>query len=260
MARRHLHFAIFFVFLLSTLMSARTVAISKYARVSYVTGKANVRASQLVAPGNWIRTGSNGRVVLAFANGHRLRIGPATHIKLVSYRPQNKQTLVQVDKGKVWNRVKPGHRVVVRTRHSTATVLGTAYNVNTQETQTQTQVFDGSVGVTRAENQPEQELFKQLPGLHAQPANTPPTPAAFTAPTEVKLDIHELPLAVTVVPGPYAVAQDQWLEIIKNQEITMQTDGQADIRQIDPKALVQSDEWLRWNQTMDQKFMAQSQE
>lgn len=261
MAKRHLYFAIFFVFLLSTLMSARTVAISQYARVSYVTGNANVRASQLVSPGNWIRTGSNGRVVLAFSNGHRLRIGPATHIKLVSYRPEKKQTLVHVNKGKIWNRVKPGHRVVVRTRHSTATVLGTAYNVNTQENQTQTQVFDGSVGVTRAENQPEQELFQQLPALHSLLPKTAPTPqAAFTAPSEVKLNVHEIPLAITVVPGPYAVAQDQWLEIIKNQEITMQTGGEANIRQIDPKALVQSDEWLRWNQTMDQKFMAESQE
>lgn len=261
MTKRHLSFAIFFVFLLSTLMSARTVAISQYARVSYVSGRANVRAAQLVSPGNWVRTGSNGRVVLAFSNGHRLRVGPASHIKLVSYRPKSKQTLVHVNKGKVWNRVRRGHRVVVRTRHSTATVLGTAYNIDTQDTQTRTQVFDGSVGVTRAENQPEQELFQQLPALRSHPDKTPAAPqTGFTAPTEVKLNVHEIPLAVSVIPGPYAVAQDQWLEIIKNQEITMQTDGEANIRQIDPKALVQSDEWLRWNQTMDQKFMAESQE
>ena len=116
------------------------------------------------------------------------------------------------------------------------------------------------MGVTQAENRPEQELFHQLPALHSTLPTQPTPQTAFTAPTEVKLNVHEIPLAVSVVPGPYAVAQDQWLKIIKNQEITMQTGGEANIRQIDPKALVQSDEWLRWNQSMDQKFMAESQE
>lgn len=259
MTKRHLNWAVFLLFLSCTLMSARTVAISQYARVSYVSGKANVKPAQLVSPGNWVRTGSNGRVVLAFSNGHRLRIGPASHIKLVSYRPQNKQTLVQVDKGKVWNRVKPGHRVVVRTRHSTATVLGTAYQIAAEEKQTRTQVFDGSVGVTQAESKPENELFLGLPTLKDLP-QTQSSTGAFSAPTEVKLDIHEVPLAVKAVPGPYAVSQNQWLEIVKNQEITMQANGEASIRQIDPTALVQSDEWLRWNQSMDQAFMSQSQE
>lgn len=259
MTKRHLNWAIFLLFLSCTLMSARTVAISQYARVSYVSGQANVKPAQLVSPGNWIRTGSNGRVVLAFSNGHRLRVGPASHIKLVAYKPQNKQTLVQVDKGKIWNRVKPGHRVVVRTRHSTATVLGTAYQVSAENTLTRTQVFDGSVGVTQAEDKPENELFLGLPNLK-QPTQAEPQTGAFSAPTEIQLDVREVPLTVKAVPGPYAVSQDQWLEIVKNQEITMQANGEASIRQIDPKALVQSDEWLRWNQGMDQTFMSQSQE
>lgn len=261
MIKRYLHFAVLFVFLLCTLTSARTVAVSKYARVSYVSGNANVRAAQLVAPGNWVRTGSNGRVVLAFSNGHRLRIGPASHVKLVAYRPKNKQTLVHVNKGKVWNRVKRGHRVVVKTRHSTATVLGTAYNVAADEQETRTQVFNGSVGVSLPEDKPENELFLSLPALHEVPKPAvESTEGPFQAPTEVKLDLKAIPLPVKVVPGPYAVSQDQWLEIVENQEIIMLNNGEANIRQIDPKALVQSDEWLRWNQSMDAKFMAESQE
>ncbi len=262
MTKRYLSLAIFFLFLLSTLMSARTVPVAGYARVSYVKGKANVRRAQLVPPGNWVRTGSNGRVVLAFSNGHRLRIGPASHVRLVHYRPRSRRTVVKVNKGRVWNRVKRGHRVVVRTRHSTATVLGTAYQVSADDNATRASVFEGSVGVTRSEEKSEQELFEHLPALHksAEADSVTEAPAAFSAPTEVELDVHEVPAPMKVVPGPYEVAQDQWLEIVKNQEITMNAQGEANIRQIDTKALVQSDEWLRWNQTMDQKFLAESQE
>ena len=80
------------------LSSARTVQVAKAGRVTHVSGSVNVKKSQVIGPGGRIKTGSNGRVELTFANGHRLRIGPASDIQLVAYDGAKNQTLLHLHK------------------------------------------------------------------------------------------------------------------------------------------------------------------
>lgn len=236
-------------------MGARTVAVSGSARVAFATGIANVHRAQLVGPGYRVRTGSTGRVILRFANGHALRIGPTSDLVLVSYQPQKKQTLLKLNQGRIWNKVRPhaGQRVVVRGRHATAAVMGTVYEVAETADQTQTTVIEGSVGVRRPEEQSgNEQIFDHLPALTSVEAPHAAEPSAFEAPVAVANPVHEIPSPVKVVPGPYEVSMDEWLQIVANQKISMGADGKAMISTIDPVAQQQNDEWFRWNRQMDQ--------
>ncbi len=237
-----------FALVSSQLAFAKTVAVSGSARVVYASGIVNVRKSQLVSAGYRLKTGRTGRIALAFANGHRLRVGANSDVQLVSYRPQRKQTLVRVNRGRVYNKVSKGNRVIVRGRHSTAAVLGTAYDLEVDDKQTQTTVFNGSVGVQRSESTDKQtsdQIFDSapVPGT-AQPASTS---AAFQAPTEVAAPMK-------VIPGPQEVSLDQWLEIIANQQISINAEGQAMVHEINAQELFQQVEWFRWNKQMDNEF------
>lgn len=243
--------------LLPLLLGAKTVSVSGSSRVSFVSGSANVKAAQLVNPGYRVRTGSTGRVVLAFANGHRLRVGPNSDLVLISYNPQKRHTLIGLTKGRVWNNVKPksGNRVVVRGRHATAAVMGTIYDIEVSDQETTTRVIEGNVGVRRPEDEASNTIFDHLPALSdiaEQDTNNAPQ-TAFAPPVEIANPVHEIPSPVTVVPGPYEVSLDEWLQIVENQQISMRSDGKARIETIDPAALQQSEEWFRWNRQMDKQ-------
>lgn len=250
--RHRLGVVLLFVLACLFLSAARTVQVAKAGRVTYVSGSSNVKKSQVIGPGGRIKTGSNGRVELTFANGHRLRIGPASDIQLVSYDGAKNQTLLHLNKGRAWNNVKPGmkSKVVVRTRYSTATVLGTIYDTNLGGLTTKTTVIHGTVGVHQAENEPLANLFDRLPTL---PSATPTPTSGFEAPTEISSPVHEVEAPMKMVPGPYEVSRDQWVQIIANQEISMGENGKAQISTIDPKQLEKTDEWFRWNQQMDKQ-------
>lgn len=231
------------------LSGAQVVPVSGAARVTLVTGHTNVRKAQLVSSGFRLKTGSNGRVELTFASGHKLRVGPRSDLTLMAY--QNRRTLVKVANGRVWNQVQPrsNQRVVVRSRHTTAAVLGTVYDVAVSDQSTQTTVLEGSVGIHRPEDTAPESLFEQLPTL---PAPTPtPGSTGFSAPVEVPSPVHEIQLPLRVVPGPYEIPVDQWLQLMANQQIAMGETGSAQIRSIDPQQLQQQDEWVRWNRQLD---------
>lgn len=241
-----------FVVLAGLLSSATNLTVTSAGRVTYVAGVVNVRMSQLVGPGYRLRTGNNGRVELTFANGHRLRIGPMSDLLLVA-KPQQTKTLLHLNQGRVWNNVKPGagNNVVVRTKYSTASVLGTIYDTTLGGLSSKTTVLHGSVGVHRPENEPVENLFESVPAL---PSPTPtPKSNSFQAPTVIANPVHQVQSTIRVVPGPYTVSQDQWLQIIENQQVSMAADGKADIRTVDPAELQKTDEWFRWNQQMDAK-------
>jgi hypothetical protein len=159
---------------------------------------------------------------------------------------------MKLDKGRVYNNVKPGQgsRVIVRTRYSTATVLGTIYDTALGGLSSKTTVVHGSVGVRLPENDAIENIFDKLPEL-PKPTPTPASDGGFTAPTVVENPVHEIQLPLRVVPGPYEVSRDQWLQIVENQQISMGEDGKAQITQIDQAQLQKIDEWFRWNRQMD---------
>lgn len=239
------------------LSGATNLTVSSAGRVTYAVGITNVRMSQLVGPGYRLRTGLNGRVELTFANGYKLRVGPSSDLQLVAYRPVQKQTLLYLNQGKVWNNVKPGvnNRVVTRTKYSTASVMGTIFDTQLGGLSSKTTVIHGSVGVHADEDQPVENLFDHLPPLPAAqptlPSAAPASPTAFKPPTQVNNPVHQIDLPLRVVPGPVQVSREQWLQIVENQQILMGPDGKAQVTTVDPVQLQANDEWYRWNRQMD---------
>lgn len=237
---------------LSPLLSAaRTLPITTGARVTYISGQANVKKGQLVKPGQRVTTGSNGRVELTFFDGSRLRIGPATHLQLISDNPSTKQTLVQLDKGRAWNQVRPAphKKLVIKTRHSIAAVLGTTFALEVTSGHTHTAVIKGSVGVHRpfaeSPSSPADYFDKTPSSFPASPDSQPLGP-----PKEIAPPVYEIPSPVKVVPGPVEVSLEQWLQIVENQEIIMGADGKAEVKTFDP-VQKKSDPWFLWNIQMD---------
>lgn len=243
------------------LSGATNLTVSSAGRVTFASGVVNVRLAQLVGPGYRLRTGLNGRIELTFANGYRLRVGPSSDLQLVAYRPVQNQTLLYLNQGKVWNNVRPGvnNRVVTRTKYSTASVLGTIFDTQIGGLSSQTTVVHGSVGVHVPENEPVGGLFDNLPALPAVTPTAIPSASAggFQAPTQIANPVHQVPLPVRVVPGPTVVSQEQWLQIVENQKISMAADGKAEITTVDPVQLQANDEWFRWNRQMDAQEAAQ---
>jgi len=237
------------------LMAPRTLKVTAGGRVSYISGKTNVKKGQLVKPGQSVTTGSNGRVELTFSDGSRLRIGSASHLLLISDDPAKRQTMARLNKGKVWNQVRPApqKKMIVRGRHSVAAVLGTTYSLEVSDTATQTAVFKGSVGIHRPFEMPEShlgELFQKMPA--SLPSSQPQESSkGFQQPKQVDSPVHEIPSPVRVIPGPVEVSMEQWLQIVENQQITMGDAGLAQVRTLDPAQLRKTDTWYQWNTQMD---------
>src|SRR5690606_34694234 len=112
---------------------------------------------------------------------------------------------------------------------------------------TQTAVFNGSVGIHRPEDKADENLMDSLPPMNTPEAVQTNHTGAFQAPVEI-------PPPMKAIPGPVEVSMEQWLEIVKNQQITMQDGGKATIQEFDPVKMTQQDEWFRWNQQMDKEF------
>lgn len=239
------------------LQSKSVLKVKGAARITYASGIANVRKSQIVGPGRVIFTGKNGRVAMAFADGSRIRVGPNSHFKLIKYNPGTRSIVGRLSKGRVWSRVKKNknNKVIIRGRYSTAAVLGTTWNFDVSDTSTKTTVLEGSVGVHR----PFETISDENPDALMQQTPQPlfPTPAApgtsntLSPPTEIASPVHEIAPPIKVVPGPYEVSKEQWLEIVQNQSIEMGANGIASIEQIDPQKWANKDPWFQWNQDMD---------
>lgn len=237
------------------LMAPQTLRVKAGGRVTHVSGNASVKKGQLVKPGQAVTTGSNGRVELTFSDGSRLRIGPASHLLLISDNPATKQTLAQLQKGRVWNQVRPtpNKKMVIRARHSVAAVLGTTFAMEVRPTQTQTTVVKGSVGIHRPFGEAEAssaDIFGKTPASFPSP--TPAAPQQpLSPPKPIDSPVYEIPSPVRVIPGPVEVSLEQWLQIVENQEIIMGEEGKAEVRTLDPVQRKQSDAWFLWNTQMD---------
>lgn len=240
---------------------SKTVGVKTGALVTQLVGNNQLIAGgktyplktrQVVSPGHRIKTGANGRAELTFADGTRLRLGPVTDLTLVYQNPSQNHTITRLNQGKAWNNVKPGgnKKFVTQGRHSTNAVLGTVYDVEVNVSVTISNVFHGNVGVHRPfEDEDNPETIIESTPKQFEP--TPQATAGFGPPRQIENPVHEVPPPMKVIPGPYAVSLDQWLQIVENQRIEMNADGKASVTEFDLDELVKKNEWIRWNQLLD---------
>ncbi|MGV3525301.1 MAG: FecR family protein [Candidatus Sericytochromatia bacterium] len=83
-----------------------------------------------VASGGYVRTGTNSRAQIHYADGTVMRLGSRSVVRVRDARAKS----VQVHRGKAYFKVKPQQqRMRVRTRTAVATVLGTEFVVSVDE-------------------------------------------------------------------------------------------------------------------------------
>lgn len=211
-------------------------------RVTYLDGPAEhfdakghtpLKAEQLVNPGESVHTGSKTKLELTFADGSKLRIGPAAEVKF-AFRAQDDSALFQVDKGEIWGNVRPGARkLVFQGRHSTASVLGTVYNLDVTAERTCTRVIQGKVGVHRP---------FAIDGHGAEVIDNAPKRL-----TDAKADSDLEPAK----DGDIVVPENKWLQMKTDQCMVVKDKGKAHVMVFSLDELAKQSEWLAWNRDRD---------
>lgn len=153
--------------LLSTVPEGQTAAPAHMAWtrnvVQYARGGRWVNAYRGLAlnSGAYVRTGSNSRAQIHYADGSVMRLGSRSIARIRYLGSKN----VTVNRGKAYFKVnKQRQRMKVRTRTAVATVLGTEFVVEVNDTpqtcqqdcgdQTRITTLEGNVGVSGAEGGP----------------------------------------------------------------------------------------------------------
>ena len=157
--------------LLSTVPEGQTAAPAQMAWtrnvVQYSRGGRWVNAYRGLAlnSGAYVRTGSNSRAQIHYADGSVMRLGSRSIARIRYVGSKN----VTVSRGKAYFKVsKQRERMKVRTRTAVATVLGTEFVVEVNEPgsdcqqdcgqETRITTLEGNVGVSGTENGPMVEL------------------------------------------------------------------------------------------------------
>lgn len=209
---------------------ARVSFLEGEATLSGPAGKQALKQDQIVEPGQTLRTGSKTRVELVFADGSRLRVSPGAEVKFAT-QTQADDAFFKVNEGEVWGNVRPAKRkLVLQGTYSTATVLGTVYNLKVTKKDTCTRVMEGNVGVHRPMSGDEAELIKQAPEREA-----------------VKADSGLKPL----VDGDMVMPEKEWMKLSKHQCIVVGAGGKAHVMKIDPEQLAKEEAWVKWNRERD---------
>lgn len=216
--------------------SKPAVQIEGAARVSYLDGAAKLtktgvptelQLGQIVAPGDHLQTGSKTRLEMSFADGSKLRVGPAADVHFAHQSP-DQSALFKVAKGEIWGNVRPGKRkLVFQGKHSTATVLGTVYTLKVQEQDTCTRVVKGRVGVHLPSAQSPEHTLQQAPE---------------------RLTGEQLK---GLKDGDMVVPENQWLRLEANQCIVVKDKGKAHVMKFSLDELAKEEAWLKWNQQRD---------
>lgn len=106
---------------------------------------------EVLAAGDGVRTGSDGRAVLTYFEGSTVTIEPATDLVIDAATTQGSNTIVEMTQsaGRTWHVVTKlvtgDSKYEVRTPASTASVRGTAFTVDTDGTTTTITTTEGTV-------------------------------------------------------------------------------------------------------------------
>jgi len=238
-------------------VSAKTVQVEtkSMARINILVGKAqifrskkwmNAERNAVLNLNDKLKTDKNSRVELAFSDGSRLRVDQNTEILLVS-NSKNK-SFFKIFTGKLWANVanKNKQNFSVQSPTAVLSVMGTTFCVESEKNQTEASVFDGSIGV-----QPpvvtEEELNKSLETLELKFDTH--SNEVVGKPTEIDKPYQEVEKPAKLVPGPYQVSKEKWLEVVEDQKIVIGTDGNSIVSDIQEEE--KNDEWVKWNSELD---------
>lgn len=117
-------------------------------------------------------------------------------------------------------------------------VLGTVFDVSNDSEKTEMRVFEGSVGVTD-NDQNNTNIENKINNLDLKIDSK-----------RNSLKPQQIEKPVTVIQGPHQVSIDEWLEIVENQKITVDSEGNSTVSDLN-KSELNKDEWVNWNKNLD---------
>lgn len=235
-----------------------TVNAKSSAYLSLLTGKAyhfnknkwvKLSKGNIIRPNNKIRTDKNSKAEITFSDGSRVRLDSNTDILLVKERSNNNHGLINIFKGNLWANIinKSKNRFAISSNTASLAVLGTTFNVEAENKETEISVFSGSIGV-QSLNQNNTEFNKKLDKLNLIIDDKKTT--NIQKPDKINTPVYEIEKPYKLVAGPYQVSQDKWLEIVSNQVITIDNKGNGTVSDLKTDD-IEEDEWVQWNKELD---------
>jgi hypothetical protein len=147
-------------------------------------------------------------------------------------------------------------RVAVKSNTAVLAVMGTVFDVQSDSQKTEMSVMEGSVGVQAIQKEAEKidesisklklnvdDVRLEKKEIEPKKPNVIEKPQKISKPFEVKKPVY-------VVPGPYKVTLDKWLEIVENQKIIVDINGNAIVSSMENDKL-KEDDWVSWNKKLD---------
>lgn len=204
-----------------------------------------------------IRTLDKSRLEMVFSDGSKLRLSEKSSIMLTTLKTKN-NSIFSLDYGRIWANIKNKGmgRVAVKSNTAVLAVMGTVFDVQSDSQKTEMSVMEGSVGVQAIQKEAEKidesisklklnvdDVRLEKKEIEPKKPNVIEKPQKITKPFEVKKPVY-------VVPGPYKVTLDKWLEIVENQKIIVDINGNAIVSTMENDKL-KEDDWVSWNKKLD---------
>lgn len=247
---------LFFVFPYNSFTKTIKVEAKSSAKLSYVSGKIftlqknkwiNLSKGSIIKVNSRIKTEKKSKAEIVFSDGSVVRLSENTDIILVRERENKEHGLLRIFSGKLWANIFKGKsRFSVQGNTAALAVLGTTFNFEAEKNETEISVFEGSVGVQSPSNSND-EFEKKLDNLNLMIDDKNSTkllkPDKIDKPVEIEKPFK-------VIEGPHKVSQEEWLEIIANQKITVDNKGSGTISDLTSEE-IKEDEWIQWNKELD---------
>ncbi|MFN4150664.1 MAG: FecR domain-containing protein [Candidatus Sericytochromatia bacterium] len=264
-----------FLVLLTSINYAQPIKyqVKSSAKVTKLSGKLEIfksnkwialKNNSIVKVSDRIRTTKNSRAELSFSDGKKLRIAQNTDLIFVKSEIKEgaESNIFKLVSGRLWSKIinRGTGRFAVQGQTASLAVMGTTFDIETSNDKTDISVFDGSVGVQLpSENQ--ESFDKNIDDLHLEVDDNKnkDNKNVSLKPQLVEKPYQEIEKPVKVVPGPYQVSQEQWLEIVENQKISVDNNGVGLVSNLESDKL-KSDSWIKWNTELDSKTSEDSRQ
>lgn len=204
-----------------------------------------------------IRTLDKSRLEMVFSDGSKLRLSEKSSIMLTTVKTKN-NSIFSLDYGRIWANIKNKGmgRVAVKSNTAVLAVMGTVFDVQSDSQKTEMYVIEGSVGVQAIQKEVDKiddsiaklklnvdDIRLEKKTVDLEKPNVSEKPQKISKPFQIKKPVY-------VVPGPYKVTLDKWLEIVENQKIIVDINGKAIVSTMENDKL-KKDEWVSWNKKLD---------
>lgn len=229
---------------------AKVTKLIGNAEISENNKWAKIKKDMIIKMYHRVRTSNKSRMELVFQDGSKLRMNENTNIILVESK-KKEYSIFNLSAGQIWANITNNgkNKTSLKTNTAILAVMGTVFdvNLNSNFNKTEMSVFSGSVGV-----QPQQENISKI----EESLNTLKLKEdkKIEDKKEIKKDKISKPVQIEkpfhIVPGPYKVSFDKWLEITENKKIIIDNIGNALVSNQENDKL-KEDEWVIWNKTQD---------